>query len=129
MIRDLSLQKRRLESGLHVYTAKIEPGVTLLVNGHAIDRMIRNHEQEPQILLTSGFWLELLDEKMEIPNVCSLLYDQRQEVISYPEHEKAERIKEKRQDLCNDPYCFRKRNTDSWYCNLHQENEWWEELV
>ena len=106
------------------YSAQITDTKLLLVNGRKLDAMIAIYPESPQIPLTTRFWLDLLkQEKTEnIINVCSLLPCKSLYTAEYnnPYYAKRWRIKETREELCFNWYCFRK-HTGNGYCELHQD--------
>lgn len=113
------------------YTAKITDKKLLLVNGLKLDAMVAVYPENPLIPLTTRFWLDLLEQAKsnDIINVCCILPCKSAIEESFSLIElKPSRIKEFRDDLCYNWYCFRKNIHGTCYCELHQDEIEYEKI-
>ena len=110
--------------------AQISDKSMLIVNAIKVQALSAMYTENPQIPFTTRFWLDILEHAhiTEIKNVCSLIDTGTIEIIDSYRVQKPVRIKEYREELCYNWYCFRKHSDENCYCELHQDEVEYEEL-
>lgn len=132
-IRDVYLKEMEPDedSPLTMYMAQIDDKRLLVVSGLKLELTVAQYPKESPIPLTTRFWLDILEgaHTEHINNVCSILHIVSHPLQFPPQFEtKQWKIKEKRENLCYNWYCFRESNENSNYCEIHQDEEEYENI-